>query len=111
MNLAAGDLRHRVTLQANVTTRDEYGSTVTAWQDVAIVWAAVLPSSGREFIAAAAARSEVTGKIVIRYRDDVDASMRVVHRGKFYNILAVLPDADSGIEHLTLMVAEGVDNG
>jgi hypothetical protein len=31
-----------------------------------------------------------------------------VHRGKAYSILGVLPDEDSGIEHLTLMVSEGV---
>lgn len=45
---------------------------------------------------------------MIRYRDDVDASMRAVYRGKYYNILAVLPDAESGREHLTLMTSEGV---
>lgn len=46
--------------------------------------------------------------MVIRYRADVDASMRVAYRNKYYNILAVLPDAESGREHLTLMTSEGV---
>lgn len=108
-SVAAGDLRHRVTLQRKQVTQDQAtGEMVTAWADVAQVWAAILPSSGREFIAAAAAQSEVQGKIVIRFRDDVDASMRIVYRGKYFNILAVLPDAESGREHLTLMTSEGV---
>jgi hypothetical protein len=34
--------------------------------------------------------------------------MRIVYRGKYFNILAVLPDAESGREHLTLMTSEGV---
>lgn len=107
--VAAGQLRHRVTLQRNAVTQDpDTGEMVSGWQDVAQVWAAILPSSGREFIAAAAAQSEVQGKIVIRFRGDVDASMRVVHGGKYFNVLAVLPDADSGREHLTLMTSEGV---
>lgn len=107
----AGQLRHRVTLQSKVTTRDANGAPIVAWQDVATVWAMVLPASGREFVAAQAAQSEVTGKIVIRYRADVDATMRVVHDSKNFNIVAVLPDADSGREHLTLMVTEGVNDG
>lgn len=48
------------------------------------------------------------GRITIRYRDDVTTANRIVYRGKYYRILAVLPDADSGREHLTLMVSEGV---
>lgn len=56
-------------------------------------------------------QSEVRGRIVIRYRASIDATMRIVYRGKYYNILAVLPDAESGIEHLTLMVSEGVNLG
>ena len=71
-------------------------------------WAQIVPMSGREFLAAAAEQSEVRGRIVIRHRGNVDATMRVVYRGKYYNIHAVLPDAESGVEHLTLMVGEGV---
>ena len=37
--------------------------------------------------------------------------MRIVHRGKYYNIHGVIPDAESGIEHLTLAVGEGVNLG
>jgi SPP1 family predicted phage head-tail adaptor len=107
--IKAGSLRHRVELQRNAKTQDPVtGEMVSGWTPVATVWAAILPSSGREFVAAAAAQSEVQGKIIIRYRDGVDASMRAVNRGKYYNILAVLPDAESGREHLTLMVSEGV---
>lgn len=107
--VASGDLRHRVELQAYVETVNPNTGTVTkSWETVARPWAQIVPMSGREFLAAAAEQSEVRGRIVIRHRGDVDASMRVVYRGKFYNIHAVLPDAESGVEHLTLMVGEGV---
>lgn len=108
-SVAAGDLRHRVTLQRLLVDQDPVtGETAKIWVNAAIVWAQIVPLSGREFIAAGAEQSEVTGRITIRYRDDVDASMRVVQGNMYHNILAVLPDAESGREHLTLMVSEGV---
>lgn len=107
--VAAGALRHWVQIQRPVIAQDQSaGEMVTTWVELASLWAEVVPSSGREFLAAAAEQSEVRGRITIRFRDDVDATMRVAYRGKWYAILAALPDAESGVEHLTLMVAEGV---
>lgn len=107
--VAAGELRHKVELQANVIGQDpDTGEQISSWETVARPWAKIAPMSGREFLAAAAEQSEVRGRIVIRYRDEVDATMRVLFRGKYYAIHAALPDAESGKEHLTLMVAEGV---
>ena len=107
--VASGALRHKVQLKAKQITQDPVtGEMVDSWVTVAQPWAEIVPMSGREFMAAGAEQSEVRGRIVMRYREDVDASMRVVYRGRYYNILAVLPDAESGREHLTLMTGEGV---
>ena len=107
--VASGKLRHKVQLQEQQIAQDpNTGEMLTTWATIACPWAEIVPMSGREFLAASAEQSEVRGRIVIRYRDDVDASMRVVYRGKYYNIHAVLPDAESGLEHLTLMTGEGV---
>lgn len=107
--VAAGRLRHRVRLQDKQQTQNPTtGELSEAWVDVAEVWANVVPMSGREFMAASAEQSEVRGRIEIRYRNDVFPHMRIVHRGMVYTIHAVLPDPDSGLEHLNLMVGEGV---
>src|SRR5690606_36164045 len=111
MAVAAGPLRHRVTLQERQLTQDSYGSPVTEWVDVATLWAAVEPLSAREFIAAQAQQSQVTARIRIRYRPGVNGQMRILHRGKFYNIAGVLADKESGLEYLTLPVTEGVNEG
>lgn len=106
--VASGNLRHRVEVQAKTTVQDPVsGALVPTWTTISTPWADIAPLSGREFIAASAEQSEVRAKIVMRYRE-VNASMRIVHRGMYYNIHAVLPDADSGREHITLMVGEGV---
>lgn len=107
--LASGSLRHKVQLQQPVIVQDpDTGEMETTWETVGEPWAEIVPMSAREFVAAAAEQSEVRGRIVIRYRQGVDATMRVVHRGKWYAIHGVLEDKVSGLEYLTLMVAEGV---
>lgn len=109
MAVGSGSLRHKVQLQEKQVSQDpDTGEMVELWVDVASVWADIVPMSGREFMAAGAEQSEVRGRIVIRYRDDIDATWRVVYRGKAYAIFAVMPDEVSGREHLNLMTGEGV---
>ena len=112
MTLAAGRLNKRVTLQSPVLDQDTAtGALATVWADQAVVWAAIEPISVRDFIAADERQSRVTARIVMRYRAGVDASWRVAHGGKIYQIVGVLPDQDSGREYLTLAVGEGVNSG
>lgn len=110
--LQAGKLRHRVSLQSWVKTQDENtGAIIEGWDAGVTIWASVEPLSAREFIQSSAGQSQITARIVIRYREGVDATMRIVHRGRFYNIQGVLADKDSGLEYLTLPVSEGVNAG
>lgn len=110
--MRAGTLRHQVVIEAPHQAQDpESGSMVTTWVEWARVWASVEPLSARDFIAAQAVQSEVTARIVIRYRPGVTAAMRIDHGGRLYNIHGVLPDTRSGREYLTLPVSEGVNDG
>jgi SPP1 family predicted phage head-tail adaptor len=109
MGLVAGRLRHKLALQRKRQTKDpETGAILETWVTFANVHGEVAPASAREFQAAAAEQSEVRGKITIRYRNDVYAGDRAVHRGRGYEFLGVLPDHESGLEWLTLPVGEGV---
>lgn len=84
-----GDLRHRVTLQKYVETTDEDGFITQTWQNIATVWASVENLYGREYWEAAAIQKENTVKFTIRYRADIDQTMRIVFGGKIYNIVSV----------------------
>lgn len=109
MAQAAGKLRHKVELQEQQVEQDPVtGEMLTTWVTIARPWAEIVPLSAREFIAASAEQSEVRARITIRRRADVNASMRIVHRGLAYNILGVLADPVSGLEYQTLPVSEGV---
>lgn len=110
--IASGKLRHKVALQRPIRTQNpDTGSVSTTWETIANVWASVEPLSAREFIAAQAVQSEISARITIRYRPDVDATMRILHRGRIYNIQGVLSDPRSGLEYLTLPCSEGVNDG
>ncbi len=93
-----GDLRHRVTIQQVTETRTASGAVQDAWADVATVWAAVEPLSGREFWAAQQVNAEVTTRVRMRYRPGVMPTMRVMRGTHTYDILAVLNLRERGDE-------------
>lgn len=95
--------------------RDEQGATLRDWVEVATVWAAIEPSSAREFIQSASMQSQITARIVIRYRAGLNAAMRLVHLvdgvpGKIYDPEGFLADKESGLEYLTIPCSEGVSD-
>ena len=113
MTIAAGRLRHRIDIQQKQTAQDpvtgeQTDTWVTLWEKVP---AAIEPLSAREFIAAQAMQSQITARIVIRYRAGLDATMRILHNGKIYNPAGFLPDMVSGLSYLTIPCSEGVNVG
>lgn len=112
--MEAGKLRHPVEIQQKITPRDPVTGDflAPAWVEFAKVWAAVEDLSARDMIAAKAGQSQVTGRMVIRYRIGVLPTMRVIHRGETYSIEGPpLADKKSGLEYLTLLVSKGVKDG
>jgi SPP1 family predicted phage head-tail adaptor len=112
--MRAGRLRHRITFQTlgrgqDPDTGEELESWTTVWETVP---AAVEPLSARDLIAAQAGQSEATGRMVIRYRGGVLPTMRILYRDGVYNIQGPpLPDPESGLEYLTILVAKGLNDG
>ena len=111
--IPAGRLRQRIAIQQKVQTRDpETGAVIETWQTIAgleSVPAEIAPLSTREFLSAQAIQSEVRGRIRIRYRTGLDASMRALHRGLAYEFAGTpFQDAEAGMIWLTIPVAEGV---
>lgn len=111
MSLHAGKLRHRVQIEYQSKTQDQdTGEMLVTWEPLETVWASIEPVSAREFIASSTELSKVTTRVTIRYRDDIDASMRLYHAAKdqYYNIEGILSDKDSGLEYITLPCSQGV---
>jgi len=97
-----GRLNRRIVLQSQTVERDAVGQAKPVWSDVATVWAAVLPLRGKEFFESAKVNSEITVRIIIRYRAAVKQNWRVVAGGESYDIVEIINPAD-GNKELQLM--------
>jgi len=102
-----GKLRHRVTIEALTETRNSSGGEKFIWQPICTVNAEIVPLSGKSLFAAQQNHSEVTGIIKMRYRADINAKQRAVHKDKIYSIQAVINIGERNRE-LHLMTSEGV---
>ena len=113
MALSAGRLRHRIDIQEQQQVQDpSTGQLIVSWVNVwANVPAAVEPLSVREFIAAKGVQSEVSVRVVIRHREGLNASMRIIHKGRILNPDGFLADPEYGLEYLTIPCSEGVNDG
>lgn len=100
--MRAGDLDQRVTVERFTSTEDELGQPIETWAPLFTCWAAVEPLTGREYLAAQAAVSEVTARIRMRFRPWMTAEDRVIHNGTTYGIESVI-DVRSGNRELHLM--------
>lgn len=94
--LLAGELKHRVTVErrvANSPARTASGAPAEQWETYKTIWAAIHPLTGRELLQAGQIQSEVTVRIRTRYLRGLTAGMRIVHKGRYYAIDAVINNA------------------
>lgn len=106
--LCAGDLRHRVTIQAEQRSDDGYGgSSLPTWSTVATVWAEVKPLKGREQLHGQQLEGRVTHRIIMRYRAGVTAANRLLFGTRAFNIRSVV-NVDERGRWLEIMAEEGV---
>ena len=101
--MRSGDLGQRIVIERRTGATNDWGEPLPeGWETHATVWAHVQPLTGRDFIAAQAAMSEVKVKIIMRYRPGITPADRVSHNGQVYGIEAVI-DVHSSRRELHLM--------
>lgn len=101
-----GKLRHRITIQEYIKTRNEYNEIIEDWRDFAKVWASVEPISGKEYWAKHQVQAEITHRIRIRYREGIKPTMRVLfNKNRVFEIESVINWQEKNID-LQLMCKE-----
>lgn len=106
----AGRFRDRITVQARAAGQDAHGRPNGAWQTVAEPWAAQLNARATERFAAGQQNATVDVGLVIRWRTDIDAGMRIVWRGVVHELVGVPTDIDGMRRELVLLCVAGVRN-
>lgn len=107
MTQNAGELRHRIKIQKLTSGRDEDGYPIPEqWTDYVQIWAKVSHLSGKDLIAAQASNSKIVARVKIRYREDIDTTMRVIYKSKTYAIDSqALEDTNTGYESVTFLLS------
>ena len=104
-----GKMRHRITFQRFTGELDAYGDPLRAedanWADVATVWAAIYPVSGREFYEAEQSQSAVSHKIRCRWHPGLETAMRIVCGKRRFRPLSIL-NWEERCESLLIMAEE-----
>lgn len=85
-------LNHRITIERPSAAKDAIGQPIEGWELVGEVWGNVRYLNGVETIKAGAEMSIAKASIRVRYRTDLDASMRVRYGATTFKVNAVLPD-------------------
>lgn len=110
MTRPAGDFDQRVVLQSLTSSQSAMGDEAGAWSTITTVWARVEPLRGMAYFAAGQAQRTSDHRIIIRWRSDVAAGMRLLWRGEPYAIDAAL-DINAKKTELELMCTKGVRDG
>ena len=105
--MRSGRLRHLMWLKEPTHTSDGMGANTTTWGTVEVFWGSVEPLRGREWIASGLENSEVSGKIVRRYKSGITPDMIVAFGSRTFQIVSVINVDERNIEQ-QLMVTEKV---
>jgi SPP1 family predicted phage head-tail adaptor len=90
--IAAGELRHLVTIAQANTTEDKFGGadpSLAGATELATVYAKVEALTLRELYSAQQKVSEVTHRVTIRYLSGIKAGMLAWFRGRQFQIQAI----------------------
>lgn len=106
-------LRHRITIQHyTISQHEETNEEIKTWSNLyERVAAGIEPLSTRDFIAAQGEQSEISVRMLIRYKPDIVSGMRIIHKNCIYTLEGdPLTDKKSGLEYLTLLCSRGAKN-
>jgi SPP1 family predicted phage head-tail adaptor len=104
-----GKYRHKVTIQQKGTTRDTDGSIIEGWANLTsnpTVYDQIRPLNTREIFQAQQFYADANFEIVMRYRNDINETMRVIYGDRVFEIKGLPINQDERNRELRLMCRE-----
>ena len=112
MYVSLNELRHRVKIIRPVTEEDGAGNLIrTGEEEVATVWAKVLPYAAKISDGYAEKVDEVNYRIVIRWRSDIEVTDEIQWRNHRFVQTAPAYDLRSNRQYLVFEVRELIEDG
>ena len=88
--MRAGDLNKRGTIQYIARSKNSFNEDIETWTTLDTVWCSIEPVSGSERWLQQERVSEATYKIRMRYRANINPTMRLKNKNRYLQFLAVL---------------------
>jgi len=106
--MRVGKLRHKGTIENLVKSQDASGGAIRDWVEYAKAWCDVKPLNGNEKYVSAEKHATATHQVIIRYLKGVNPKMRLLLRGRVFEIIAVL-NVNEEDKMIQLIVEEEAD--
>ena len=97
MKIAAGTLKHSVTIQRYEETQNDFGEVIKGWFDLFTTRASVRPISGKEIAINHSIINEMSHKVYLRYKSHIKPSDRVIFKDRTFNIVSVINHDEQNI--------------
>lgn len=95
--MRAGGLKHRIEIQSDVETINEYGERVRTWETTITTKADVVFESGTGTMKHGEVFTDYKVGFRIRKYHQVDENMRIIFEGRKYKIEAVIPNYEKSM--------------
>lgn len=83
-------LRHKIAIQSRTEAKNAQHELIQTWTTLCEVYSAIKDTTSKETVLANQLQSETAVRFVIRYRSDIDSTMRIVYGSKTYQIDSVV---------------------
>ncbi|MGL5328164.1 MAG: phage head closure protein [Peptostreptococcaceae bacterium] len=101
-----GRLKHKITIQEKTKEKNGYGELKEIWTNVYTDRRVeIKPVTGKSFWSAQQINSEITHQVITRYADRIKPSMRIVFKGRVFEILYVM-NFNEAEKYLQIMCKE-----
>ena len=105
--MRAGSLRHKITFQQLTVANDTWGHSAETWTDQVTTYAALWTLRGTERMESLKLDNEITHKIRVRYKRDLNPKMRIKYGERYFNILSMV-DPDERHIYYEIMASEEI---
>ena len=85
----AGALNRRIKIESKTATTNTFGEEVATWNEVATVWAQKQTLTVKDVNRQQGQSAKAEARFLIRHRDDLDSTMRVIYKGDVLYITGI----------------------
>jgi len=107
--MRTGTLRHLGSIEVYTETVDAVGGVTKVWTEFSKVWCAINPLRGDEKYVSAEKHARATHQVTMRYLHGVNPKMRLLCRGREFEVIASINVGERD-KMMQLLVEEEADH-